>query len=134
MLDEGVNRLVVLGTLIVLAGSFGFVVRKVVAARRRPFASGREDLIGVAGTVREPLSPEGLVFVDGALWRASSGGPTLDRGTQVRIVAVEGLRLTVQPLDTAKPAEGQGTRPDTGEHPRGRRRWPLRRRTSWSPH
>ena len=97
MLDEGVNRAVIAGTTLVLAGCFGFVVRKIVRARRRPFQAGHEELVGACGTVREPLTPEGLVFVDGALWRARSAA-ALQPGATVRVVRVDGLTLMVEPV------------------------------------
>ena len=100
-LDEGVNRLVIAGAALLLGGSFGLVVRKIVAARRRPFAQGSEGLAGRIGEVREPLQPEGMVFTDGALWRARTAGPALERGTAVRVVGMEGLTLIVEPVTAA---------------------------------
>lgn len=134
-LDAGVNRAAVLGTTLVLAASFGFVVRKVVAARHRPFAIGQEGLVGAVGAVREPLAPEGLVFVAGALWRAMSGSLPLEQGAAVRVVRVEGLRLTVEPVDLT--IQSDAATPSGVGSARGRRarskRWWLRRRESWSP-
>jgi membrane-bound serine protease (ClpP class) len=55
--------------------------------------------------VREPLDPEGQVFVAGALWRArvSDGGP-IGLGNRVRIKAVDGLTLEVEPAADRDPA------------------------------
>jgi membrane-bound serine protease (ClpP class) len=94
-LSEGVNFGLILITLILLAGSFGFVLRKVLAARQRPFAAGEESIVGKVGTVREPLRPDGLVFVDGALWQATSLSGPIEAGSQVRVVGIDGLRLRV---------------------------------------
>jgi len=136
-LEAGVNRAVVLGTALVLAACFGFVVRKIVAARRRPFAIGQEGLVGAVGTVREPLAPEGLVFVSGALWRARSGTTPLAQGMPVRVVHADGLTLTVEPVDPsgqsrAAALSGKGSKAAGGRHGRTGR-WPFRRRESWSP-
>jgi len=91
---------------VILAGFIVFASRKALAAHRdEPVRTGSEELIGSVAEVREPLDPEGQVFVAGALWRArvSDGGP-IGLGTRVRIKSVDGLTLAVEPVadpDTA---------------------------------
>ncbi len=131
MLDEGVNRGVIFGTTLALAACFGYVVRKVVAARHRPVAIGPEELVGATGTVREALAPEGLVFVDGALWRARFRAGMLEPGASVRVVRIDGLTLQVEPAGITATAAGDEVSRRT---PNGLRRWSLKRRTSWLPH
>ncbi len=63
---------VVIVIAVLLGGSLVFVVAKAVEARGRPVASGREEMIGARGDVRQPLDPVGQVFVRGALWRAAA--------------------------------------------------------------
>jgi len=106
-LAEGVNIALVLVTVLALGGTFAFVLRKVLAARQRPFAAGGEAMIGRLGIVREALSPHGLVFVDGALWQASSVSGSLESGGKVRVVGVDGLRLKVEALKS-EPSSGVG--------------------------
>lgn len=77
---------------------FAFVVTKAVSAQRRPSATGREALVGALARVREPLDPEGLVLVEGELWQARSRAGAIPAGATVKVVAVEGLSLVVQPL------------------------------------
>ncbi len=77
------------------AGLFLFVVAAGVRALGRPPATGAEGLIGKTATVRERLGPEGQVMVSGEIWRAVAEGEPLEPGAQVRIVAVDGLTLTV---------------------------------------
>jgi membrane-bound serine protease (ClpP class) len=57
-------------------------------------------MIGSVGEVREPLDPEGLVFVGGALWRARRAEDEAGVGvrTRVRVESVHGLTLIVRPL------------------------------------
>ena len=57
--------------------------------------SGREGLLGATGTVKGRLDPTGTVFVQGTLWSARSPVP-IEAGATVRVVGVEGLRLTVE--------------------------------------
>jgi membrane-bound serine protease (ClpP class) len=66
--------------------------------RRAPVVSGQEELIGQIGVVREPLDPEGLVFVHGELWRARTSGDALTPGQSVRVEGLDdALTLKVSP-------------------------------------
>ena len=105
-LAEAVNIPLLLLTVAVIAGIFLFILRKVIAARRMPYAAGEESMVGTIGTVREALNPDGMVFVDGALWQATSSEGPLAAGTQVRVVALHGLRLLVAPVGEKPRAEG----------------------------
>ena len=64
---------------VILAGFIVFASRKALAAHRdEPVRTGSEELVGAIAEVREPLDPEGQVFVSGALWRArASTGRTI---------------------------------------------------------
>lgn len=89
----------VTGPAALLVGlTLAFIVVSVVAVvrsqRRRPVA-GREDILGLVGTVRTRLNPEGSVQVRGELWQALSKGQGLEPGTKVVVTGIEGLRLTV---------------------------------------
>jgi len=108
-LAEGVNIPLLIVTVLVIAGVFLFILRKLIDARRRPYAAGEESMIGSLGSVREPLDPSGMVFVNGALWQATSTGGPLEAGAQVRVVGVDGLRLRVEPVQ--QPQEGQSEGP-----------------------
>jgi membrane-bound serine protease (ClpP class) len=53
---------------------------------------------GTSGQVRSPLGPVGSVVAAGEEWSArSADGRRLERGTKVRVVAIDGLTLTVEP-------------------------------------
>jgi len=59
---------------------------------------GAHVALGTPGEVRSPLSPIGSVLAGGEEWSArTADGRSLDRGTPVRVVKVEGLTLTVEP-------------------------------------
>jgi membrane-bound serine protease (ClpP class) len=57
-------------------------------------------MIGAKATAITPLLPEGRVNYEGENWAAILVPPatSLDAGSEVQIVAVEGLRLFVQPI------------------------------------
>ena len=96
--DLPVAAIVVAG--VILAGFVVFASRKALAAHRdEPVRTGSEELVGSVGEVREPLDPEGQIFVQGALWKArATGADQIGLGTRVRVKAVDGLTLEVQPV------------------------------------
>ncbi len=90
---------IVITMSVLLAAFFLFIVSSVIRARLRRTITGKEGIIGAVGTVRRALEPEGMIFVDGELWRASSPVSPVAVGTRVRVVAIDGLHLTVVPLE-----------------------------------
>jgi len=107
-LAEGVNIPLLIITVLVIAAIFLFILRKLIEVRRRPYATGEETMISSLGTVREPLNPTGLVFVNGALWQATATGAPLDVGTKVRVVGVDGLHLRVEALQQQQVGRSEG--------------------------
>ncbi|MGB9722415.1 MAG: NfeD family protein [Chloroflexia bacterium] len=67
-----------------------------VRGQRRPVVSGPEALVGMIGIARENLAPEGMIFVDGALWRARSEEGPIQAGESVEVISLEGLLLHVR--------------------------------------
>ena len=57
---------------------------------------GPEALRGKEAIVVEDLSPEGLVKLDGALWRAECPNGTAKQRERVRVVGIEGTKLLVE--------------------------------------
>ncbi|MCG6877445.1 MAG: nodulation protein NfeD [Betaproteobacteria bacterium] len=70
----------------------GFALR----ARSRPKLAGREEMIGSAGEALNDFEGEGWVRTRGESWRATSSVP-IARGTRVRVVHTNGLKLEVVP-------------------------------------
>lgn len=100
---------VVFGTAAGLGAFFFFAVFKVLQARRYRPATGKEGLVGRTAITRSDLSPDGMVFVEGELWHATSDNGAISSGQKVRVVAAEGLRLRVRPeAEAAKEAEVVG--------------------------
>jgi membrane-bound serine protease (ClpP class) len=87
----------------VMAGFVGVLsfalISVIVRVRRHATKTGKEGMIGAKAIATTPLLPEGRVSYGGEDWAAVLDGPavTLDAGTEVRVVAVQGLRLHVQP-------------------------------------
>ncbi|MCI0584157.1 MAG: nodulation protein NfeD [Chloroflexi bacterium] len=66
--------------------------------RPSPGSIGTPVPIGSLGDVRAPLAPSGSVYVAGEEWSARTADERpLERGTAIRVIAVEGLTLVVEP-------------------------------------
>ena len=63
---------------------------------------GRESMIGEVGTARTAVSPDGVVEVRGAPWKARTNRATpLAAGEAIRVASIDGLILEVEPLEGA---------------------------------
>jgi membrane-bound serine protease (ClpP class) len=94
-------RLILVSAVIALV-LFGYVVRKAIQARSQSAATGAGRLLGALGEAREPIAPEGDVFVAGRVWHAVAEGP-LPRGATVRVVGNDGERLRVEAAYPGQP-------------------------------
>jgi membrane-bound serine protease (ClpP class) len=84
-----------LGVSLTLATAMGLIVIKIVQVRKRPVEVGAHTVVGARGVVRG----NGLVFVNGELWKARpANGDALRTGEEVEIEGVDGLQLLVRPV------------------------------------
>ena len=84
----------------IAAASAAFIIGIATFAlrsRQRPVVSGRESLVGASGEVLQDFEGEGWARVQGETWRVKSPSP-LKAGAQVRVAAVDGLVLRVEPI------------------------------------
>ena len=59
---------------------------------------GREWMVGEMGQARTAISPDGVVVIRDAPWRARTNRATpIAKDDPVRVVAIEGLVLEVEP-------------------------------------
>ncbi len=96
-LDIGVSTVLVAVTVLLITAGYASIVPKLVEARKMPYSDPQADLIGRVATVRETLQPHGYVNLGGALWRATTTHSPQPVGTKVRVLEIDGLRLTVEP-------------------------------------
>ncbi len=91
---------IVLPVSLGLALLFLFLGRLAIRAQRLVPVTGVEGLIGAAGRALGPLAPgeTGQVAVHGEIWRAVAQ-VAIPAGADVRIIAVSGLTLSVEPGD-----------------------------------
>ena len=82
-----------------------FMVNGMPTMVRTRFATptiGREGMIGELGEARDAIAPEGVVIVRGGPWRARTNRATpIGAGDPVRVIAIDGLLLEVEPLEGA---------------------------------
>jgi membrane-bound serine protease (ClpP class) len=65
--------------------------------RGEKVVTGVENLVGATGKVTTPLAPSGQIRVLGETWEAHAAA-AVPVGETVRVVAVHGLKLDVEPV------------------------------------
>ena len=86
----------IIGLAMITTAFFLFIVGAAIKARRRPVVSGREELLRARGEVLDDFADKGRIRIHGEIWQAETKTP-LRRGAKVRVRAVEGLVLSVEP-------------------------------------
>ena len=90
---------------VVVAGVALFMVSAMPAVIRTRFSTatiGREAMIGEEGVAVSAVDPDGVVKVRDATWRARTNRATpIAAGDQMRVAAIDGLVLEVEPLEGA---------------------------------
>ncbi len=76
---------------------FLFVIGMALRARKQSVVSGREQLLGATGEVLEQRQGEWWARVHSELWRVKGTVPLI-ANQKVRVVGMEGLVLTVEPI------------------------------------
>jgi membrane-bound serine protease (ClpP class) len=112
-----VSPLAIVPVAAFMALFFGFVVAKALAMRNLPPAQGPGAVVGREGVVLTGgLHPEGVVRVAAEEWKARSASGSLAEGSMIRVTSLDGLVLTVEPLEPehaptggALPARGGNT-------------------------
>jgi membrane-bound serine protease (ClpP class) len=87
--------------LLISAGVALFMLSGMTAMLRARFSTptiGRESMIGQMGEATTGIDPEGMVDLRGGQWRARTNRATpIAAGDRVRVVAIDGLLLEVEP-------------------------------------
>ncbi|NNL67423.1 MAG: nodulation protein NfeD [Myxococcales bacterium] len=76
----------------------GLVIVAVTRSMRLPEITGQGELVGMSGKAQTELSPEGMIFVRGEMWKARAEEPVAI-GERVEVIGVDGLELRVRKVD-----------------------------------
>ena len=83
-----------------LLGTFVFITHKVIIPSfHKRKVTGSEGMMGLVGEVIEPLTPVGVVRVEGELWKAKSVDEDIAAGEDVEILRLQKLTLEVKRKD-----------------------------------
>ena len=92
-----IGRLEAIITLLLYGAIISYITYKLYKIQTSNTAVGPESMIGKRGVVVEPLDPEGLIEVEGELWKAvSKKRERISTGEKVRVVGNRGLTLIVE--------------------------------------
>lgn len=99
----------ILPSALALAAAILLLGRLALQAQRQTPQTGAGAMIGGVGRTRSPLASDtpGQIDARGEIWRAVSRTP-LPAGAPVRIVAIDGLTLLVEPLNDRPPEGAHG--------------------------
>ncbi|TVO51657.1 nodulation protein NfeD [Denitromonas halophila] len=89
----------IVGTAVAAAGLIFLAGTLFLKSRGRPLASGAGQLLGRVGEVTAIDGAEAWAHVDGEQWQVRSAQP-LSAGQRIRITAIDGLVLSVEPIDS----------------------------------
>jgi len=97
----GIHISVIVTFAVTSALLFIFVIGMAMKAFRRPVVSGLEQLLGGDGIVIDDFDERGRVSIHSEQWNALSDTP-LHKGERVKITAIDGLTLKVEPLEKSE--------------------------------
>jgi membrane-bound serine protease (ClpP class) len=114
--DVRVSPIVIVPVAAGAAAFFLIAVRAAMRMRHQKVITRDESIVGREGVVVQTLDPRGVVQVAAEEWTADTLRGTPARGDRIRVVAMDGLRLKVEPVDEvvpegAEPAGTQGRAP-----------------------
>jgi len=94
-LDVQIPLLIMIVAALIVGALVFMITITVIPSFHRKQVTGREGMIGLQGTVVEPLTPVGAIIVNGERWKAKSDDDNIEVGEDVEIVRMEGLTLRV---------------------------------------
>ncbi|MCD4747760.1 MAG: nodulation protein NfeD [Thermoanaerobaculales bacterium] len=96
--DMRVSLGVILPTAFLVALVTGFLLSRVLRAHHRRPMTGVQGMVGETGRVVQELNPRGKVAVHGEWWDARSSGGGVPVDAEVKVLAIVGRHLEVEPL------------------------------------
>jgi len=100
----GVSTPLIGGTALVAAGFFLWIITRLLKTHNIRPVTGAEQMIGSIGVALEDFETQGWVRVHSESWNARTHSRAL-KGQKVRVLAMDGLTLTVEPLTDNPPGD-----------------------------
>ena len=94
----GVSLEVVLPIAIALGGFLLVIIFGLRRSLKVKINTGKEGMIGMTGQAQEAFTHSGLVFVNGAIWKAEMQHGSVEKGDSVKVKQVKGLTLIVEKI------------------------------------
>jgi membrane-bound serine protease (ClpP class) len=91
---------IIIGLMVLWLGWSVFTYRKGTTALERKPVDGLVDMKGMTGEAIEDMQPDGMVKIRGELWSARSISGNIARGAKIVVVARNGLKLSVRPVES----------------------------------
>jgi membrane-bound serine protease (ClpP class) len=93
----GISRAFVYSFAVVIGGLTFLLASFMLKLQRRGAVSGKGSIIGGVGTAMDSFSGAGKIWLEGEAWAASSS-VQITKNQQVRVRAIDGLTLLVEPV------------------------------------
>ena len=106
MFDSGVPGFGISVTFVVILGLVAgllllWLVTYILKLRQRGAVSGEESILGGTAVAMESFTGTGRVWLEGEAWQAAST-VAIEKGQKLRVHAMNGLELIVEPLDAPR--------------------------------
>lgn len=96
-----INWLLIITMALINALFFFGIIGMAIKSRRRKVVSGSEELIGMTGRALADFDDSGYIYVHSERWQAKTDKP-IKKSQTVRVKAINGLTLTVEPITDAE--------------------------------
>ncbi len=94
-----ISKAVIIPTVVMVAAFFLWMVTLgIKAQRRKNNVTGAESLPGTTGIAMEDFEHEGMVLMQGELWKAETTGVSVKKGQRIKITSRRNLTLLVEPI------------------------------------
>lgn len=94
-----ISKAVIIPTVVLVAAFFLWMVTLgIKAQRRKNNVTGAESLPGSTGIAMEDFEHEGMVMMQGELWKAETTGVSVKKGQRIKITGRRNLTLLVEPI------------------------------------
>lgn len=90
------NRILLAVLALIVGTMFVSLAIGITRMRKLTAVTGSEALIGAVAVARTPLTPDGMIFVQGERWNAELDQGTAQPGDYVRIIGADGFKLRVR--------------------------------------